>query len=78
MIVTKQNNPVLPTFSNGLSAKDFNRPAWNKYAGEAGGFVAESRDGQFEVIAEPLKSGWQFWLVRISDGETIQEALCAS
>ena len=78
MQMTKQNQPVLPAFSNGLTAKDFNRPSWNKYAGEAGGFVAESRDGQFEAIAEPLQSGWQFWLVRTSDGETLQETSCAA
>lgn len=73
------NNAVtLPVFSNGLTAKDFSRPVWNQYAGESGGFVAESRDGRFEAIAEPLKSGWRFWLVRTDDGATIQGATCVS
>lgn len=70
----KKLSPI-PSFTNGLTAKDFIRPTWSEYAGEAGGFIAESRDGQFEAIAEPRKNGWQFWLVRTCNGETIQEVL---
>lgn len=77
MTLTKRL-PLLPTFANGLSARDFIPSAWNQYAGEAGAFVAASRCGQFEAIAEPLRqNGWQFWLVRTVDGETIQEGYCA-
>jgi hypothetical protein len=75
---TKVNLALLPTFPSGLAVQDFNRPKWSEYVGRSGGFMAQSRDGQFEAIAEPLAGRWQFWLVRITDGEMIQEMLCAS
>lgn len=50
--------PVIPAFNRGLL---FNKPAWNKFAGESGAYVAESRCRQFEAIAEPIQGGWQFW-----------------
>jgi hypothetical protein len=62
----------LPQFANGLSSGDFHRPKWDKHAGESGAFVAASLDGSHEAIAEPLGTGWHFWLVRTIDGETIQ------
>lgn len=70
--------PTLPTFANGLTAQDFKRATWSQFAGEAGAYVAESVCGRFEAVAEPLQGGWRFWIVRTDDGETLQEASCAS
>lgn len=49
----------------------FTSPKWDKFSGEHGAYVATSLDGKLDAIAEPLNGGWQFWLVRTSDGETI-------
>lgn len=70
--------PLVPSFTNGLTAHSFAQPAWSEYAGESGAFVSASNCGHFEAIAQPLNGGWQFWLVRTSDGLTIQEVSCAA
>ncbi len=72
--------PILPAFSSGLTAQHFKKPVWNTFAGEAGAFVAESNDGKFEAIAEPIKDGWRFWLVPVADPENAlcMEETCAS
>lgn len=49
---------------------------WSKFAGRAGAWLAVSGCGHFELIAEPLGVGWQFWLVRSADGVTVDE-ICA-
>jgi len=72
------NALILPS-SGRLAARNFTKPRWNDFAGERGGFVANSLAGDVEAIAEPIAGGFRCWLVRTSDGETIHtEDLCVS
>lgn len=54
--------------------------SFEPFAGRAGAFVARSLDDKQEAIAERLETGWQLWIVRTIDGETLWERFipCAS
>lgn len=64
-----QLQPTWPRIFPGKANLSFTKPAWNKFAGEAGAYVSESLDGQFEAMAEPIPKGWRFWLVPVDDPE---------
>ena len=49
----------------------FKEPWYDPLAGESGGWVAGSVDGQLLAVAERMRKGWRFWLVRMVDGETL-------
>jgi hypothetical protein len=62
--------PLMP-FPQSVEANHFAAPSWSDLAGEKGGYVARSHDGQFEAVAEPIEKGFRFWIVRVEDGSTI-------
>lgn len=68
--------PIIPAFNRGLM---FAAPTWDKFAGVAGAYVAESLCGQFEAMAEPVPCGWRCWLVPVDDPENAlcMEEVCA-
>lgn len=70
--------PALPP-SGQLAASRFEPVTWSAFYGESGGYGARSLDGSLEAIAERIAGGWRFWLVRVSDGETLHsEDVCAA
>lgn len=72
--------PVLTVTVPKFGLRTFTKPAWDKFAGEAGAYVAESSCGQFEAQAEPIPGGWRLWVVPVNDPENslCVEDVCAS
>jgi hypothetical protein len=74
-----KENQMLVAPSVPVKLGQFRTPWFDPMCGEKGAWVAGSIDGTLLAVAEKIRKGWRFWLVRNADGETLAyEDVCAS